>query len=107
MSRKRLTKEQQLELDTERLNDAIDELIAQIGTVLPAFGTEVQRLLAQSQMRRDAIKLLPVLLERKAKLLGLDFVHPSESPGQTASGTLAELEQKLALVGRTGHGGAS
>jgi hypothetical protein len=98
MSRKRLTREDQIELDTERLNDALDELIAQLGTTVQGSDVDLQRAALQSKMRLDAIKLLPGLLERKAKLLGLDFVHPAESPGQAASGTLAELERKLALV---------
>lgn len=98
MSRKRLTREQQIELDAERLNDALDELIAQLGFLVAGADTDIQRAGFQTKVRLDAIKAMPALLERKAKLLGLDFVHPAESPGQQASGTLAELERKLALV---------
>jgi hypothetical protein len=101
MSRKRLTREQQIELDTERLNDAIDELIAQAEMVLVGVGwnSDAQRQTAQAKLRLDAIRALPALLERKAKLLGLDAVV-TEAPGQAASGTLAELEKKLGLVAK-------
>jgi hypothetical protein len=98
MSRKRLTKEQQLELDTEHLNDAVDELMAQIEAVVPGADVDLQRQAIQSKMRLDAIKLLPSLLERKAKLLGLDFVHPAESPGQDGSGTIEQVTRRLEAI---------
>src|SRR6476659_2873995 len=93
MGRKRLSREDQIELDTERLNDALDELIAQMGVVVPRADQDPQLAGHQAKLRLDAIKAMPALVERKAKLLGLDFVHPTESPGQVASGTLAELER--------------
>lgn len=97
MSRKRLSRQEQIDLDAERLNDALDELVAQMEIVIGGADTDLQRAAIQSKMRLDAIKLMPSLLERKALLLGLDHVA-TESPGQAASGTLAELEKKLALV---------
>lgn len=43
-------------------------------------------------------KELPRLLERRARLLGHDLAG-AEQPAGGVSGTLAELERKLALVG--------
>ena len=48
------------------------------------------------EMALALAKQLPALLTRRAALLGLDLT--GEQPG-TGSGTLAELERKLALVG--------
>lgn len=106
MSRKRLTKEQQTDLLAERLNDALDELICQAGALVPGADQDLQRQAFQAKLRLDAIKTIPSVAERLAKLLGLDAVQ-SDASGQKASGSLAELEQKLALSDRLGKGGAS
>lgn len=82
MSRKRLTREQQVERDTERLDDAIDELIAQAGTVVPRATDDPALMACQNKLRLEAIKALPALLERKARLLGLDAAPNAAKEGE-------------------------
>lgn len=109
MSRKRLTKEQQTDLLAERLNDALDELIAQACISVAGADQDLQRQAIQAKLRLDAIKAMPALAERLAKLLGLDAPEqkPSEVDGANKPGSLAELEQKLALVRASGLGKVS
>ena len=99
MSRKRLSREQQIERDAERLDDAADELIAQVGIVVDGADMDPGKLAFQTKLRLDAIKALPLVLERKSKLLGLDAPEQKKSDAEAQTGTLAELERKLALVG--------
>ncbi len=49
--------------------------------------------------RAEIARSLPALLERRAKLLGSDAPVKKEAAEGEKTGTLAELERKLALVG--------
>lgn len=88
MSRKRLTREQQIERDVEALDDAIGELLSQIGIVMDGSEQNPSLMACQIKVRLDAIKTLPMILERKAKLLGLDA-----APGATKEGEPSGIER--------------
>jgi hypothetical protein len=77
--------------DRERERDlaTLDRLVARMEKQLDEYDSP--------QITALFAKELPKLLERRAALLGLDApTGKNDKPNQ--SGTLAELEQKLALV---------
>ena len=100
MSRKRRSRDEEIRLEIERLDDALDELVDQLAATLP-MGEDVPQVAAlQLKIRREAAQAIAIVSERKATLLGLDA---NETAGSSkASGTLAELEQKLALAAKHG-----
>ena len=98
MSRKRRSKEDEIVLEAERLDDALDELVDQLGMKLAMADSQPAIAANQAKIRRDAALAIATLSARKAALLGLDApeVKPAAETGE--AGTLAELERKLALV---------
>jgi endonuclease YncB( thermonuclease family) len=101
MSRKRRSPEEQVALETERLDDALDELVGQLGLVLPMAEEQPQIAVLQAKVRREAALALAAVSERKARLLGLDAPEQKKPAGAEAEGSLAALERKLALVSRS------
>jgi len=100
MSRKRRSRDEEIALEVCRLDDALDELVAQLASALPMADDQPQVAALQAKLRREAAQTIAVVSERKAKLLGLDATSESKPAGQ--SGTLAEFEQKLALAEKFG-----
>ena len=94
------SKQMQVERDVARLDIAIELVEEVLSQKLPNDSeTAPQVLKLARDSRLQAADRLVSLLERRAKLLGLDA--PDEKPkesGAAAAGTLAELERKLALV---------
>ncbi len=96
MSRKRLSKQEQKDIDVEHLNDAIEELMEQAASKVPGAETDLQRQAIQSKLRLDAIKALPALLERKAALLGLDDDGKGTAADQP--GSIASVTRRLEAI---------
>lgn len=100
-----MAKRDPLELakDVRRLDNAIGLVEAILDAPLPD-GTLVapQVLKIARDSRLQAADRLVSLLERRAKLLGLDAPEEKSAGPSNGSGTLAELEQKLALVRKHG-----
>lgn len=94
-------KEADRSADVARLDVAIDEMLKIIRASVPKSGdNEIDDMnaLALGKSKTEAAKALPALFARRAALLGLDEAPAKAADGQQASGTLAELERKLALV---------
>lgn len=98
MSRKRRSREDEIALEIGRLDDALDELVDQLGTVLPMSDMQPPIAVAQKKIRRDAAVAIAALSERKSALLGLDAPVAKPATTEQPAGSLAELEKKLALV---------
>ena len=94
------SKETERSSDAAKLDKAIDAMLDVIGgAVAPTGDAEIDELNVQAMHKSkvEAAKALPGLFARRSALLGLDEAASSNSkPGE--SGTLAELERKLALV---------
>lgn len=54
-------------------------------------------LVAMNKAKLEACKVLPGLLERRAKLLGLDLVD-KDTDGSDKPGSLASVERRLEIV---------
>lgn len=93
------SKQVQVERDVARLDAAIELVEEVLSQKLPNDAdTAPQVLKLARDSRLQAADRLVSLLERRAKLLGLDAEGKPKESGATATGSLAELEKKLALV---------
>jgi len=94
-------KEAERSKDTARIDKAIDAMLDILRASVPKSGDQEMddlNALVLGKSKTEAAKALPALFARRAALLGLDQ-QPEEKGGKSKeSGTLAELEQKLALV---------
>lgn len=88
------------EADLRRLDSAIANVEEILDAPLPGSDVAPQVLKLARDSRLQAADRLVSLLERRAKMLGLDEQKESgKDGGSPVAGTLAELERKLALVG--------
>ena len=92
----KLSREGEIEKDLGVLGDAIDAVMGVVRKKAPGEAHE-SFVEALSGLQLKAIDRLVPLLERKARLLGLDQAG-KDGAQPKESGTLAELERKLALV---------
>ena len=93
-------KEAERSADSVKIDRAIDAMLDIIGASVPKSGdaeTDDLNALVLGKSKTEAEKALPALFARKAALLGLDQAEEKASTAQ-ATGSLAELEKKLALV---------
>lgn len=101
------------ETDSNRLDEAIEAVLYVLRLEFPVpagqLGVEAEddlrtRALLLGKNRCEAAKALVLLLERRAKLLGLDLAgkDAQESPN---AGSLAAVERRLEVVGKVGKGG--
>ncbi len=92
------SKSERVEQDVRRLDYAIELVEEVLSQKLPSEADTAPQVLKMARdSRLQAADRLVSLLERRAALLGLDA--PEQKPGVTEqTGSLAELERKLALV---------
>ncbi len=87
----RRTIEKDRDSDASRLDEALDHVLGVIRTELPRSGdadNDAVNEIALAKTKLDACRALVPLLERRAKLLGLDA-----TPGQVPSGAETAVER--------------
>ena len=94
-------RDRDIDQDAKRLDKAIEHVLGILDQVVPVLSDPEDATVLEVAVARaklDACKALVPLLERRAALLGLDAPTGKNASDAQPSGSLAELEKKLALV---------
>ncbi len=96
------SKESERETDTSRLDKAIGYVIGLLEVAIPKSGdadADAVNEVALAKTKLDAVKALPALLERRAKLLGLDATQNEQPPGESV---LERMQREISAGGKNG-----